>query len=235
MPALLKKRLLAFVLDRLFILAIGTFPLWYVECLVALSSGITVNPFFPPFLIPFFVSFYLFYVLFVEGLCSGRTLGKKILGLRVVGEDGRPIGVKASLVRNALRVVDAFPASLYLLGLVFIRKRGARFGDLVAKSRVIEEKRKFAIGWPRPKPGWLRPIAGFCLVCLVPNALFQAALWEGGEVMAIPKMKGVVVSSWPADPQQRALMLDRDRKRRVQRDQDQLGGWGPLRRVHWRT
>ena len=76
---------------------------------------------------------------------------KKILGLRVVGEDRRPIGLKASLVRNALRIVDAFPASLYLLGLVFIRKRGARFGDLVAKTKVIEEKRKFAIGWPSPK------------------------------------------------------------------------------------
>src|SRR5437763_16169666 len=37
----------------------------------------------------------------------GRTVGKRLVGLRVVDEDGDRIGWGQSLVRNLLRIVDA--------------------------------------------------------------------------------------------------------------------------------
>jgi len=39
----------------------------------------------------------------------GRTLGKWLLGIVVVGENGGPCTMEASAVRNLLRLVDNFP------------------------------------------------------------------------------------------------------------------------------
>jgi len=68
----------------------------------------------------------------------GRTLGKKVLGLRVVARDGAPLGWMAAIVRNLLRTVDALPFG-YALGLVtcLFDAHGRRLGDLVAGSLVI--------------------------------------------------------------------------------------------------
>ena len=68
----------------------------------------------------------------------GRTLGKKVLGLRVVARDGAPLGWMAAIVRNLLRTVDVLPFG-YALGLVtcLFDTHGRRLGDLVAGSLVI--------------------------------------------------------------------------------------------------
>ncbi|HUC60864.1 MAG TPA: RDD family protein [Alphaproteobacteria bacterium] len=67
----------------------------------------------------------------------GATLGKLIVKLRVVNEaDGSPIGWRASVVRNVLRIADG--AFLYLVGfiLVLATKKRQRLGDLVAGTVV---------------------------------------------------------------------------------------------------
>jgi uncharacterized RDD family membrane protein YckC len=68
----------------------------------------------------------------------GATLGKLATNLRVVREsDGGPIGWSASVIRNALRVIDGFV--LYLVGLIamcFSKKR-QRIGDRVAGTVVV--------------------------------------------------------------------------------------------------
>lgn len=67
----------------------------------------------------------------------GWTVGKKILGMRVVDETGHKIGFLKSLIRNMLRLVDGLPA-LNILGIILIASssRGQRFGDHVAKTIV---------------------------------------------------------------------------------------------------
>lgn len=77
------------------------------------------------------------YFVLLEGW-FGTTLGKWVLGLRVIGTDGRLPGLRKSLVRNALRVVDSLP-TLNILGAILIQRseERARFGDRVAGTRVI--------------------------------------------------------------------------------------------------
>jgi uncharacterized RDD family membrane protein YckC len=69
----------------------------------------------------------------------GATLGKLTLGLRVVGEDGSPIGWSGALVRNILRVVDGL--FFYLVGAVvaWSSPRRQRLGDRVAGSVVVRK------------------------------------------------------------------------------------------------
>ena len=87
-----------------------------------------------------FLIFMLFYFILLEGL-QGATLGKLILGLRVVNaDDGSRPGLTKSLVRNLLRFVDGLPA-FSILGVVLILRspQRARFGDRVADTRVIKK------------------------------------------------------------------------------------------------
>ncbi len=71
----------------------------------------------------------------------GGTLGKLAMGMRVVMDDGSRITPGASLVRNLLRIVDAFPYFVpYLVGAIAIwtdKPRRRRLGDRVAKTVVI--------------------------------------------------------------------------------------------------
>ena len=67
----------------------------------------------------------------------GWTVGKRILGMRVVDGTGNKIGFSKALIRNLLRFVDGLPA-LNILGIILIAfsPRGQRFGDRVAKTFV---------------------------------------------------------------------------------------------------
>jgi uncharacterized RDD family membrane protein YckC len=75
---------------------------------------------------------------FVFEMAVGQTVGKRLLGLRVVRADGSRPSVAAIAVRTLLRLVDWLPA-LYLLGFLAMLATGARrqrLGDLAAKTRV---------------------------------------------------------------------------------------------------
>ncbi len=85
----------------------------------------------------FFLLAIIAYFVLLEG-SFGATIGKRIVRVRVVGTDGGRITVAQSAVRNALRVVDSLPA-LNIVGIVLIltSPQKARFGDRVARTRVI--------------------------------------------------------------------------------------------------
>ena len=68
---------------------------------------------------------------------TGATLGKRMVGIRVVGEDGEHATFGAAVVRNLLRLVDAL--FFYLVGAVFAltSTRGQRLGDRAAHTIVV--------------------------------------------------------------------------------------------------
>ncbi|WP_312325991.1 RDD family protein [Stenotrophomonas sp.] len=76
----------------------------------------------------------------VQEALWGRTVGKRVLGLRVVAQDGAPIGWMAAITRNLLRTVDMLPFA-YALGLLssLFDRNGRRLGDLVAGTVVVHD------------------------------------------------------------------------------------------------
>jgi uncharacterized RDD family membrane protein YckC len=68
----------------------------------------------------------------------GATIGKRALGIRIVTEDGAPIGWRESTIRNLLRLIDFLP-SLYLLGgiVAIVSARGQRLGDMAAGTVAV--------------------------------------------------------------------------------------------------
>ncbi len=91
------------------------------------------------FAIAAFAAAYLYDVLF-EVLASGRTPGKRATHLRVVREQGTPVDLPASAIRNLLRFIDLLPTA-YLVGLISIllTRRNQRLGDLAAGTLVIRD------------------------------------------------------------------------------------------------
>src|SRR5262245_61889484 len=80
-----------------------------------------------------FAIYWGYFVVF-ETLWSGQTPGKKIMRLRVVREDGRPVRFFEVFVRNLLRVaIDVQPMPSYAFGVVSIifSNRSKRIGDFV--------------------------------------------------------------------------------------------------------
>ena len=84
--------------------------------------------------------FIIFAYLILMEAYIGWTVGKKIMGLRVVDSTGNKIGILKALIRNLLRLVDGLPA-FYILGIVLIATsiRGQRFGDRIAKTYVVKD------------------------------------------------------------------------------------------------
>ena len=73
-----------------------------------------------------------------EAFMGGQTLGKRVLGIRVVRVDGSPAGPGAIFVRTLLRVVDGI--LVYLVAFISVFATGPRrqrLGDLAAKTRVV--------------------------------------------------------------------------------------------------
>ena len=94
-----------------------------------------------PLCLTFLVCMGLYFVL-LEGWL-GATVGKWVLGLRVIGLDGGRAGLWKGMVRNVLRLVDGLPA-FNLLGVILIQRsrERARFGDRIAGTRVIRVSRQ---------------------------------------------------------------------------------------------
>lgn len=88
-------------------------------------------------LIIMFMTYWLFGVAF-EVLNNGVTPGKKSLKLRVVHDDGTPIRLPASLVRNFLLTIDFLPVA-YTAGIVslLVTTPFRRIGDMAAGTMVV--------------------------------------------------------------------------------------------------
>jgi uncharacterized RDD family membrane protein YckC len=75
-----------------------------------------------------------------EILWNGQTPGKRMVGIRVVKDSGRPLTPPETIGRNLLRIVDQLPA-LYAVGIVvaLCNAQNRRLGDFLAGSIVIRE------------------------------------------------------------------------------------------------
>jgi uncharacterized RDD family membrane protein YckC len=78
------------------------------------------------------------YSICCEWFWRGQTMGKRLLRLRVVDEQGLRLQFSQVVVRNLLRIVDSFPL-LYMAGGVtcLISGKSQRLGDIAASTIVI--------------------------------------------------------------------------------------------------
>jgi uncharacterized RDD family membrane protein YckC len=77
-----------------------------------------------------------------EWYWRGQTVGKRVLRLRVMDEEGLHLQVNQVVIRNLLRLVDALPG-FYLVGgaVCLLTRKSQRLGDIAAGTVVIRQPR----------------------------------------------------------------------------------------------
>ncbi|HVR33123.1 MAG TPA: RDD family protein [Acidimicrobiia bacterium] len=122
--------------------AFGAFGLadWLENPLLAIGIGWLVVLIL---MIGYFVAFEVFN--------DGRTPGKALFSIKVLGLDGEPVGFGPSVVRNLMRLVDLFPA-LPVLGAIsiLVSERNQRLGDLAARTIVVRVERPTGVDTATP-------------------------------------------------------------------------------------
>jgi uncharacterized RDD family membrane protein YckC len=101
------------------------------------------------------------YPVTMETLTRGRTVGKMVLGLRVVRDDGGPVRFRQALSRGMVGAAIEFPGLLgapltwlACLWTMAVNPLGKRLGDYAAGTVVIHERTPAAWGWvPVMPPG----------------------------------------------------------------------------------
>ena len=137
------NRFLAAAIDHLIqvvlvitiILAIGSLGDWRIFASMGVWAAAMA-------VLTIFAIYWGYFVVF-ETFWSGQSPGKRIMRLRVVREDGRPVRFFEVFVRNLLRIaVDFQPFPSYAIGVVSIifSARSKRVGDFVAGTVVVKER-----------------------------------------------------------------------------------------------
>jgi uncharacterized RDD family membrane protein YckC len=132
-PAGLSARCYAFVLDWLVRLVV----VYVAGMATAFMGGVGMGF----WLILFFALEWFYPVAFELGR-SGATPGKKVMGLKVVMDNGLPVTPAASFTRNLLRVADFLPLCYgFAIVSMLVRRDCKRLGDLAAATLVVHQPR----------------------------------------------------------------------------------------------
>ncbi len=133
-------RCLAWIIDAAGVMACYKF----IQVLIGLVSFISVDL---STAVSIFVFFLLRtgYTIGLEWYWRGQTVGKRVMGLRVMDVNGLRLQPSQIIIRNLLRAVDSLPL-FYLLGGVtsLINRYGQRLGDLAGNTIVVTSKKELA-------------------------------------------------------------------------------------------
>ena len=129
---------------------VSRFAAWLVDftiilfAIIAFNNIISFLQFFSLGLTRAFMYFFAFlfpicYGVFFEWYWRGRTIGKRMLRLRVMDEQGLRLQFSQIMIRNLLRFVDCQPIFFYGFGGLscLLTKRSQRLGDIAANTIVI--------------------------------------------------------------------------------------------------
>ncbi|MCL2157327.1 MAG: RDD family protein [Methanobrevibacter sp.] len=127
MVSMFKKRVLAYLIDWFVIFAILNILAWIVQNSIEILFSIHILNYFI-YLLPIFIIFYFVYL----EKKKGKTIGKDILDLKVVSEDGGNITYREAIIRNL--------SKLYWIPIIF---------DLIIGRNVGESKERILGQWSK--------------------------------------------------------------------------------------
>jgi uncharacterized RDD family membrane protein YckC len=132
----------AMIIDQLLIL-IANIAIYLIFIMANVANIFYLSDSWIPIAIAILIVFIINwgYFFIAEYFFGGKTLGKKLIGIRVIQENGHNVTLLSSLIRNLLRIIDMLP-TLYFLGMVFVffHSKHKRLGDMVAGTIVVHER-----------------------------------------------------------------------------------------------
>ncbi len=158
----LGSRMISALLDYLLIMV----TLFFLNLVMAMSGAIFVTD---NIIVSIVVSLIVLmnfliawgYFITFELMWQGQTPGKKVMNIKAVRDDGRPLDFLNSFLRNILRIIDVF-LNLIPVGIVFmfINSREKRLGDMLGGTVVVKTPQPVKPVSPRGKISSLSPATG---------------------------------------------------------------------------
>ncbi|MBZ5751565.1 RDD family protein [Metabacillus rhizolycopersici] len=143
----LGSRTAAFIIDQLILMTVNVIiiiglglVLYGFDDLFYLADEFMSYPIAITLIVLFLLNWGYFFVL--EYFSGGKTIGKRVVGIRVIQENGHSLTILSSFIRNLVRIIDSLPAN-YLVGMlmIFFHPKNKRIGDLVAGTIVVHERK----------------------------------------------------------------------------------------------
>jgi uncharacterized RDD family membrane protein YckC len=142
------------------------------------------------------VGLFVGYPTMLETLWHGKTVGKAIMGLRVVRDDGGPIRFRHALVRALIgEILEKTGLSLGFLAFILILcgERHKRLGDLAAGTIVLQARVpsqvSAPIDMPLPLAGWA---AGLDLTAVNDDLALRVRQFLGRANQLTPVARGTI-------------------------------------------
>jgi uncharacterized RDD family membrane protein YckC len=103
------------------------------------DSSQSVNLWILAIQILIFFAVYVGYFVWFETVWQGQTPGKKAAKIRVLCDDGKPVGLQQAILRALLRPID----DIFFIGafLIMLGRKEKRIGDWVGGTIVVQEER----------------------------------------------------------------------------------------------
>lgn len=136
------SRFLAVLIDMLIQFVLGIVFLVLCMMLLSFSTAFQIQRFTWTaafWILGSFLILWGYYTGF-EAFWKGQTPGKRVAGIRVIKESGRPINAFEAIARNLVRFVDYLPG-FYGIGVLtmLLNQKRRRLGDMVAGTLVVHE------------------------------------------------------------------------------------------------
>jgi uncharacterized RDD family membrane protein YckC len=132
------RRFVAYLIDQILLVVLILLALL---ALLVLALGSMAG--WGPALVAYFLLTWG-YGAFCEGVFNGQTLGKYLLGIRVVSERGVAISGAQAILRNLVGSADGLLPFCFQIGLasMVLTRKFQRLGDLAAGTMVVIEERR---------------------------------------------------------------------------------------------
>jgi len=130
-----------------------------------------------------FVLIFVGYFIICETLWSGRSIGKRAAGIRVVSTTGAAAGFSSVLLRNIARLIDFLPV-FYIVGSISVlaSTNNQRIGDMLANTIVVRERhaadRIQAVSMSGAQQSWTTPVYGSATSWTGPALPDALATWD---------------------------------------------------------
>lgn len=115
---------------------------------------------------------------------SGQTIANSVLGIKIVGADGKPLPVGRALLRYIGYIISALCLSIGFLWVAFDKKRQG-WHDKIASSYAVDGEAdfygegKFDFVPEDTKPGWAWLVVWLVIALVAPSALLSSLFIMG--------------------------------------------------------
>jgi uncharacterized RDD family membrane protein YckC len=137
------------LIDAAATVLVGLVSLWLVDALAGSLNAAAMRA----VVIVWIVSLVVFAPAIVETLTRGRSLGRVILGLRIVRDDGGPVSFRHAITRSIVALLEVWMSGgMIAVPTSLLSARGKRLGDMLAGTYALRIR-----GTMKPLPPVLMP------------------------------------------------------------------------------